>query len=194
MGGMNCGLLGIGKNVAQRDLDCRYNVSGMGTLWEFRSFRPVNPQGRLSVLGRFRRRQVRQCMLACCDFLLAQRCTVSLAAMKEQDQSKGKTVSIRFSGELVVDRADFEELLRTAAATPATPVVSPPAALASGTPEGLPRLAYTTRETAEILGVSYLTVYRLMQRGLLRGSSAVRTKLIPRREIERFLEKTVSHP
>jgi excisionase family DNA binding protein len=116
---------------------------------------------------------------------------VSLAAMKEQHQSKGETVTITFSGELVVNRAVVEELLQMAPATLATPVVSQPAALAGGRPEGLPRLAYTMQETAKILGVSYITVYRLMQRGLLRGSSAVRTKLIPRREIERFLEKTM---
>src|SRR5688572_29431725 len=99
--------------------------------------------------------------------LMAQRFPILLAVMKEQDQSKSETVSIRFSGELVVNRADFEELLRTTWPTPATPV-GQRAALAGGTPEGLPRLAYTMRETAEILGVSYITVHRLMQRGLLR--------------------------
>ena len=46
------------------------------------------------------------------------------------------------------------------------------------------------RETAEVLGVSYITVYRLLKRGLLRGSSALRTKIIPKTEIERFLKET----
>jgi len=43
------------------------------------------------------------------------------------------------------------------------------------------------RETADLLGVSYITVYRLIQRGLLRCSLALRHKVIPRKEIERFL-------
>lgn len=58
--------------------------------------------------------------------------------------------------------------------------------------EALPRLAYTMRETAEILGVSYITVYRLLKRGKLRASDAVRNKVIPRTEIERFLRESIS--
>ncbi len=53
-----------------------------------------------------------------------------------------------------------------------------------------PRLAYSMRETAEILGVNYITVHRLLKRGLLRSSSALRTKLIPATEIQRFLAAT----
>jgi len=59
-------------------------------------------------------------------------------------------------------------------------------------PEALPRLAYTMRETAEILGVSYITVYRLLKRGKLRASDALRNKVIPRTEIERFLRDSIS--
>lgn len=55
----------------------------------------------------------------------------------------------------------------------------------------LPRLAYTMEETAKILGVSYITVHRLLKRGLLRSSSALRHKLIPGSEIERFLKSTL---
>jgi hypothetical protein len=54
----------------------------------------------------------------------------------------------------------------------------------------LPRIAYSMREPAEILGISYITVHRLIQRGLLRSSLALRTKLITRKEIERFLAAT----
>jgi excisionase family DNA binding protein len=54
-----------------------------------------------------------------------------------------------------------------------------------------PRLAYTMAETAKILGVSYITVHRLLKRGLLRSSSALRHKLIPGSEIERFLKSTL---
>ena len=42
----------------------------------------------------------------------------------------------------------------------------------------LPRLAYIMGETAKILGVSYITVHRLLKRGLLRSSQALRHKLI----------------
>jgi excisionase family DNA binding protein len=55
----------------------------------------------------------------------------------------------------------------------------------------LPRLAYTMEETADILGVSYITVHRLLKRGLLRSSTALRHKLIPYSEIQRFLRDTM---
>jgi hypothetical protein len=55
----------------------------------------------------------------------------------------------------------------------------------------LPRLAYTMRETAVILGVSYITVHRLLKRGKLRASDAIRNKVIPQIEIERFLRESI---
>ena len=55
----------------------------------------------------------------------------------------------------------------------------------------LPRLAYSMAETAELLGVSYNTVYRLNKRGLLNSSSALRHKLFAKSEIERFLQATL---
>jgi excisionase family DNA binding protein len=54
----------------------------------------------------------------------------------------------------------------------------------------LPKLAYSVKETAEILGINYFTVHRLIKRGLLRSSNALRHKLIPKTEIERFLSST----
>ncbi len=56
----------------------------------------------------------------------------------------------------------------------------------------LPRLAFSMKETAEILGVNYITIHRLLKRGLLKSSSALRTKLIPATEIKRFLEATTN--
>ena len=53
------------------------------------------------------------------------------------------------------------------------------------------RLAYSMRETAEILGVSYMTVHRLIKRGLLKNSKALRTIIIPAAEIERFLKESL---
>jgi DNA-directed RNA polymerase specialized sigma24 family protein len=52
------------------------------------------------------------------------------------------------------------------------------------------KLAYSLKETARLLGISYNSVYRLMQRGLLKSSSALRTKLISEKEILRFLSDT----
>jgi excisionase family DNA binding protein len=54
----------------------------------------------------------------------------------------------------------------------------------------LPKLAYSMREAAQVLGISYITVHRLLKRGLLRSSSALRTKVISHAEIERFLRST----
>jgi excisionase family DNA binding protein len=56
----------------------------------------------------------------------------------------------------------------------------------------IPRLAYTMREAAEAIGVSYITVHRLIKRGLLKSSTACRTKIIPTTEIERFLKATLA--
>lgn len=56
----------------------------------------------------------------------------------------------------------------------------------------LPRLAYTMRETAAILGVSYITVHRLLKRKKLRASDAIRNKVIPQTEIERFLRESIA--
>jgi predicted site-specific integrase-resolvase len=48
------------------------------------------------------------------------------------------------------------------------------------------------RETAEILRVSYITVHRLLKRGKLRASNAIRNKVIPLAEIERFLRESIT--
>jgi excisionase family DNA binding protein len=61
------------------------------------------------------------------------------------------------------------------------------------TSQALPRLAYTMQETAEILGVSYITVHRLLKRGLLKSCSALRHKLIPMTEIQRFLRDSMEN-
>jgi excisionase family DNA binding protein len=56
----------------------------------------------------------------------------------------------------------------------------------------LGRLAFSVRETAEILGVSEKSVRRLILRGLLHSSRALRHLLISKKEIERFLEETTT--
>jgi excisionase family DNA binding protein len=68
-----------------------------------------------------------------------------------------------------------------------TSAPSPPSQATVAKPE---RLAYSIRESAELLGVDYFSVYRLIQRGKLRACRALRGKLlVPRSEILRLLEK-----
>ena len=56
----------------------------------------------------------------------------------------------------------------------------------SSSPE---RLAYSIQEAAEMLGVNYFSVYRLIQRGKLKACRALRGKLlVPRAELLRLLK------
>jgi len=54
------------------------------------------------------------------------------------------------------------------------------------------RLAFSVEESAKLLGISEKSVRRLIDRGLLRASRALRHLLISKKEIERFLERTTS--
>ena len=57
-------------------------------------------------------------------------------------------------------------------------------------PAKIERLAFTSEEAAEALGISLVTLWRLEKRGLLKPSRALRTPRWSRAEIERFLENT----
>lgn len=51
------------------------------------------------------------------------------------------------------------------------------------------RLAYSFREAADLLGVNYFSVYRLVQRGKLKAYLALRGKLlVPRSELLKLLK------
>jgi predicted DNA-binding protein (UPF0251 family) len=52
------------------------------------------------------------------------------------------------------------------------------------------RLSYNTEETCEALGISRTSLWRLVERDLIKPSRALRTLLFSRAEIERFLEVT----
>jgi excisionase family DNA binding protein len=67
---------------------------------------------------------------------------------------------------------------------PTSPTAEPKAAA------DLPRLAYSISEAAVMLGVCDKTVRRLISRRLIRPSRALRHLLIPKKEIERFLNDT----
>jgi len=65
----------------------------------------------------------------------------------------------------------------------------PPEIMAKPQSENV-RMAFSVQETAILLGVSDKTVRRLISRKLLRPSRALRHHLIPKKEIERFLDET----
>jgi excisionase family DNA binding protein len=57
------------------------------------------------------------------------------------------------------------------------------------TPVTTERLAYSIQESADMLGVNYFSVYRLIQRGKLKACRALRGKLlVPRAELLKLLK------
>ena len=52
------------------------------------------------------------------------------------------------------------------------------------------RLALTAKETAQALGISDVTLWRLRKRGLIHQCRALRTPLFTLSEIERFLNES----
>lgn len=50
---------------------------------------------------------------------------------------------------------------------------------------------YSVKEVAEVIGTSDKSVRRLQKRGFFKSSTALRTKQIPRSEIERYKAETV---
>jgi len=102
--------------------------------------------------------------------------------------NSSETLNVAITGQLTISRADLERALQTAIPSP-----GPALQNVGNWPRDagkLARLAFTVAETGEVLGVSPATVYRLLKRGLLRSSSALRHKIIARAEIERFLKET----
>ena len=51
--------------------------------------------------------------------------------------------------------------------------------------------SFTVKEVAEVIGTSDKSVRRLQKCGFFKSSSALRTKQIPRSEIERYKAETV---
>jgi excisionase family DNA binding protein len=102
-----------------------------------------------------------------------------------------KTLTISITGNLSITQEQLENLMRHLPTGSPDQRRSPQGQNVQLPDEGRPpRLAYTVKETAEILGISQPTVYRLLARGLLRSSLALRNKIIARSEIERFLKDT----
>jgi len=104
---------------------------------------------------------------------------------KNQDQ-----IIVQLNGQISLSRDGFKMLLAEF-----LPKNSPPE-LSQGInmPEKMEikkRLAYSMSETAEILGISYISVHRLVKRGLLKNSKALRKIIIPALKIKRFLRETL---
>jgi len=55
---------------------------------------------------------------------------------------------------------------------------------------GSARMFYSVVEVSEMFGISRKSVYRLLDRGLLKSSSALRHKMISRSSVEGFLSTT----
>lgn len=98
------------------------------------------------------------------------------------------TLTIAISGVLTIGRGELEQMLaRFFQSGLASNMPNLKLQLGDGKPAPM---SFTVKQTAELLGVGPETVYRLLKRGLLRSSSALRTKVIPKVEIERFLKET----
>ena len=65
-----------------------------------------------------------------------------------------------------------------------------PVAKSQSLPPAMPeRLAYSVQEAADLLGVNYFSIYRLIQRGKLKVCRALRGKLlVPRDELLKLLK------
>ncbi len=50
------------------------------------------------------------------------------------------------------------------------------------------KLAYGMHEAAALISVSYHTLFRLIKKGEIKSVRKTRTHLIPRKELERFIE------
>lgn len=100
-------------------------------------------------------------------------------SMSKQTASTDGDITITISGQMSLNREVIFDMLRKLQDSTTRPVAggSKPSdpMLPAREPE---RVAYSMRETADLLGVSYITVHRLLQRGLLRSSSASRHKII----------------
>ncbi len=80
---------------------------------------------------------------------------------------------------------DRREACTVGSAMETVAIASQPQTAASETE----RLAYSVQESADLLGVDYFSVYRLIQRGKLRACRALRGKLlVPRSELLRLLK------
>jgi excisionase family DNA binding protein len=112
--------------------------------------------------------------------------------MNHENATTGPPIVCKLSGEIIIEAAHLELLLKRVLIEAAPKQTVAPVQVPA-CPQVQPlksRLMFTVKETAEALGISEKTVYRLVQRNLLRTSRALRHIRIPKSEIERFLTAT----
>ena len=107
------------------------------------------------------------------------------------------TLNLTLTGQITIDSKSLEQLfsglnIQTPSHSP-TQSENPSRTAPTIDQTKHHRLAYTANETAEMLGLSPKTVYRLIERGLLKSVGALRHKRITRTEIERFLKTTTGY-
>jgi excisionase family DNA binding protein len=106
------------------------------------------------------------------------------------NETSFETIVLKFSGEIHVSREQIQPLLdrfltktESPKSAPSVPIPAP-----SKADPFKGRLMFTPKETAEILRISQKSVYRLIARGLLKTSKALRHIKIPKAEIEQFVK------
>jgi hypothetical protein len=101
------------------------------------------------------------------------------------------TITIQITGQITIDPQNLAQFVKSVQIqTPAPapmPVPAPVSIPALTESKENTKLAYSVKETAQILGIANVTVYKLLRQRLLKSSSALRCKRIPKSEIERFL-------
>jgi len=95
------------------------------------------------------------------------------------------TITINITGTITIDTNTLQQLIA------GTPIQAPTPQ--SPRPSFTPKLVYNAKEAAELLGVERKTIYRLIDRRLLRCVGAIRHKRITHAEIERFLKATTGY-
>lgn len=87
--------------------------------------------------------------------------------------------------EVIVERISRSSLRPS----PLPPAPTPtPVPLTPPTKKLPDKLSYNLKELSEALGISKVSIYRLESRGLLKSLPYLRTKIYPRKEVDRFLE------
>lgn len=106
-------------------------------------------------------------------------------------------ITLQFNGQISISRESLKMLLAEIRPefSPNFPIIPQktiiPEKLNSAENSKNKRRAYLLSETAEILGISTKSVRRLIDRGLLKNSKALRKIIIPASEIERFLRESL---
>jgi hypothetical protein len=118
-------------------------------------------------------------------------CRVQAVSVKDSMNESNSPITINFTGTITIPANDLKAVFETVAKETLIASFSPqpPAQLQEMiVPK---KLMYTMKDVAQLLSMSPISVYRLIQRGLLQSSSASRYKLIPAGSIEKFIKNSM---